>query len=72
MVDLNNTNSDCIFCSILQNKIPHVKLSENDESIIILEINPKSKGHSLVLTKKHNGEITKNIVELSKDISSKL
>lgn len=72
MVDSNQINDNCIFCSILQNKIPHVKISENNESIIILEINPKSKGHSLVLTKKHNGEITKNIIELSKDISSQI
>lgn len=43
----------CVFCSILEGKIPSHKLDENKTSLAILEINPLSKGHSLVISKKH-------------------
>jgi len=45
---------ECVFCLILQGKVPSYKLDENSRSLAILEINPLSKGHSLVLSKKHD------------------
>lgn len=45
---------ECIFCSIIQGKVPSYKLDENKSSIAILEINPLSPGHSLVLSRKHD------------------
>jgi diadenosine tetraphosphate (Ap4A) HIT family hydrolase len=44
----------CVFCSIIEGKVPSHKLGENKSSLAILEINPLSKGHSLVLSKNHN------------------
>lgn len=44
---------ECVFCSIIQNKIPSYKLDENKTSLAILEINPLSKGHSIVISKTH-------------------
>lgn len=49
----------CIFCSIIQGKIPTYKLDENKKNIAILEINPASKAHSLVVPKEHIEETTK-------------
>jgi len=46
-------NSQCIFCSIASGKIPCYKIDENKDSIAILEINPISKGHTLIIPKKH-------------------
>jgi diadenosine tetraphosphate (Ap4A) HIT family hydrolase len=43
----------CIFCSILEGKIPSYKIYESQDSIGILEINPLSKGHALLVPKKH-------------------
>jgi diadenosine tetraphosphate (Ap4A) HIT family hydrolase len=37
----------------LEGKIPSHKLDENKTSLAILEITPLSKGHSLVISKKH-------------------
>ncbi|OYT36210.1 hypothetical protein B6U91_01720 [Candidatus Pacearchaeota archaeon ex4484_71] len=59
----------CIFCSIIFGDIPSTKIGENDKAIAILEINPISKGHSLVIPKAHVekpedlDEETKNLAE---------
>lgn len=45
---------ECVFCSIIQGKIPGYKIDENKSSLALLEINPLSKGHSIVLSKTHN------------------
>jgi len=44
---------ECIFCSIINEKIPSYKIAETKKAITILEINPLSKGHSLVLPSEH-------------------
>jgi len=48
----------CIFCSIIKNEIPSYKIDENSENIAILELNPLSKGHSLILPKTHADKLS--------------
>jgi histidine triad (HIT) family protein len=43
----------CVFCSIVSGKILSYKIAENKKAIAILEINPISKGHTLILPKEH-------------------
>ncbi len=43
----------CIFCSIVAGKIPSYKIYEDKHAIGILEINPISKGHALLVPKNH-------------------
>ena len=43
----------CIFCSIINGTTKSYKIDENKDNMAILEINPLSKGYSLVLPKKH-------------------
>lgn len=43
----------CLFCSIAENKIPCCKIAENKKSIAILEINPLTKGHSIIIPFEH-------------------
>lgn len=43
----------CIFCQIVVGKIPTKKILETDKIIAILDINPASKGHVLLLPKDH-------------------
>ena len=45
--------SDCIFCKIIAGKIPSKKIFEDSKVIGILDINPISEGHTLVIPKKH-------------------
>jgi histidine triad (HIT) family protein len=45
--------SDCIFCKIVKGDIPAYKVYEDDKVYAFLDINPLSKGHTLVLPKEH-------------------
>ncbi|MGC8479177.1 MAG: HIT family protein [Candidatus Micrarchaeia archaeon] len=44
---------DCIFCKIVNNEIPSVKIWEDKKHIAILDINPNTEGVTLLITKKH-------------------
>ena len=44
---------DCIFCKIVDGKIPAAKVYEDDKVIGFLDIMPANKGHCLVVPKKH-------------------
>ncbi|MCL5804361.1 MAG: HIT domain-containing protein, partial [Candidatus Thermoplasmatota archaeon] len=44
---------DCIFCRIIAGEIPSKKIFEDQTTLAILDINPISEGHSLVIPKKH-------------------
>ena len=62
----------CIFCSIVEKKIPASLIAENPWAIAVLEINPVSKGHTLIIPKKHilHGEdLGKEIVEFIKNVA---
>ncbi|MBI2109664.1 HIT domain-containing protein [Candidatus Woesearchaeota archaeon] len=43
----------CIFCSITEGKIPSNVIYEDNHVIAVLDINPASRGHTLVIPKKH-------------------
>lgn len=45
---------DCIFCKIIEGKIPSAKLYEDRDTIAFLDIAPINKGHALVVPKKHS------------------
>ena len=44
---------DCIFCQIVERRLPAEILFENERVISILDINPIHYGHALVIPKKH-------------------
>ncbi len=43
----------CIFCSIVSGDSESFKVAENGSSVAVLEINPVSRGHTIVLPKDH-------------------
>ena len=43
----------CIFCEIIKGNIPSKKVYEDDKVLAILDISQITKGHTLVLPKKH-------------------
>ena len=45
--------SGCLFCKIVKKEIPCLALAETDKSLAFLDIGPLSKGHVLVIPKKH-------------------
>ena len=46
--------NNCVFCAIAANEIPSFKVYEDDLVLAYLDINPFSKGHTLVIPKKHS------------------
>lgn len=48
---------NCIFCKIVKGEIPCNKIFENDNCFAFLDIQPQSKGHCLVIPKKHFANI---------------
>lgn len=45
--------SSCIFCSIIEGRLESYRVYEDDRVLVILDKYPASKGHLLVLTKRH-------------------
>lgn len=64
----------CIFCSIINNEIPSYKIAETKKAIAILEINPLSKGHSIVLPTEHVPveKLPKSALSLAQKIAKKI
>ena len=59
---------DCIFCKIISKQIPAKILYEDEYSISFLDAFPISKGHTLVIPKKHFPQIQ----DMSLDTNQKL
>lgn len=52
---------DCIFCKIAKGEIPSNTIYEDEEFRVILDLGPATRGHALILPKKH----ADNLYELS-------
>lgn len=73
--DIKDSESkECVFCSISKGKIPSYKILENNKSVAVLEINPLSKGHSIILPKEHlsTEKIPKNAMSLAQKVAKKI
>ncbi len=44
---------NCIFCKIVKGEIPCVKIYEDNNVLAFADINPISKGHTLIVPKRH-------------------
>jgi len=44
---------DCIFCKILDGKIPATKLLETDDCLAFMDIGPLAEGHVLLIPSRH-------------------
>lgn len=60
-------DSNCIFCKIAAGEIPSTTLYEDDDFRVILDIEPATKGHALILPKEHYA----NLYELDDAIAAK-
>jgi len=70
---------NCIFCSIVKGKAPAHKIYEDDYSLGLLDINPFTQGHCLVISKRHvpwwhelNDEETSSLFRVSRLIAGKM
>ena len=72
-------DSNCIFCKLANGVFPTNFIYEDEDFKVILDANPATKGHSLILPKKHfknlldaDEEILKKALPLAKKLSNKL
>lgn len=45
--------SNCVFCKIVSGKLPSARVWEDNEFMALLDINPNTKGATLVISKEH-------------------
>ncbi len=55
--------SECVFCNIRDGKLPAMKVYEDERTLAIMDINPLTPGHCLVITKAHAATIWESAVE---------
>ena len=61
-------NETCIFCKIAAGDIPSATIYEDEDFRVILDIEPASKGHALILPKDHYA----NLYELPEEVAAKV
>ncbi|HLQ40890.1 MAG TPA: HIT family protein [Tetragenococcus sp.] len=59
---------DCIFCKIKNGEIPSYKVYEDDKVYAFLDLTQVTKGHTLVIPKKHVADIFEFDEELAADL----
>ncbi|MBR6327239.1 MAG: HIT family protein [Lachnospiraceae bacterium] len=57
---------DCIFCKLANGVFPTNSIYEDDQFNVILDAGPATKGHALILPKKHAA----NLMELDEDTAA--
>ena len=69
---------DCIFCKIIKGDIPSYTIYEDEIVKVILDINPVSNGHMLIIPKTHyvnlmdiDASVLSHIMNTSKDLYKK-
>ena len=68
-----------IFCKIVNGEIPSKKLYEDEIVMVIMDVNPTSNGHSLIIPKKHyqdlfdiEEDVLNHIMKVAKETAKKL
>ncbi|WP_071130773.1 HIT family protein [Enterococcus timonensis] len=64
--------SDCIFCQIIKGDIPSYKVYEDDVVFAFLDMTQVTKGHTLVVPKKHVEDLFAYDEKLAADVFSRI
>jgi diadenosine tetraphosphate (Ap4A) HIT family hydrolase len=48
----------CVFCAIVAGAAPAIRIYEDDDYLAILDIRPFTRGHTLVVPKRHTVDLT--------------
>lgn len=59
---------ECIFCAIVDGKIPSAKVYENEHVFAFMDIAPANPGHLLIIPKQHY----RNIFDMPVDVGGKI
>ncbi|HUW44119.1 MAG TPA: HIT domain-containing protein [Bacillota bacterium] len=75
LIKTEEKSEGCVFCSIVSEKINSYKIDENAKGIAVLEINPVSKGHIMVIPKEHvvsSDKMPVSVFSLAKKVAKRL
>jgi histidine triad (HIT) family protein len=50
-------HEDCIFCKVLSGEIPSQRVYEDEHAVAVMDINPWTRGHAVVIPRKHAADI---------------
>lgn len=71
--------NNCVFCKIIKKELPSKVIFENEEFLAFLSTGPVSRGHTLLIPKKHFSDIfefetkyLERLIGVAKKISKKL
>lgn len=48
---------NCIFCAIVTGDLPCEQIAETDRALAFMDLNPATRGHALVIPKKHAADL---------------
>jgi histidine triad (HIT) family protein len=58
-----DSEPDCIFCKIVAGELPGTIIDEDERTIAFMDINPATRGHALVIPRKH----ARDLLEIEPD-----
>src|SRR3989344_8150927 len=64
------TDEKCIFCNIVSGKLPHERIAASDSLYAFLDINPISRGHTLVIPRDHYPSFELTPIPLVREMGS--
>lgn len=64
--------SDCIFCKIINKEIPSYTVYEDNDILAFLDVSQVTKGHTLVIPKRHVENIFEYDAELAATVFAKI
>jgi histidine triad (HIT) family protein len=51
------TDPDCLFCKIVAGALPSTIVAEDDRTVAFMDINPATRGHTLVVPRVHSRDL---------------
>ena len=52
-----DSEPDCVFCGIVDGKLPSTTIAETERAIAFMDINPVTPGHALVIPRAHATDV---------------
>jgi histidine triad (HIT) family protein len=54
---VSDRDPDCLFCKIIAGELPAQIVAEDERTVAFMDINPATRGHSLVVPRKHTRDL---------------
>ena len=48
---------DCLFCKIVAGELPSTRIDEDERTVSFMDINPATRGHALVIPRRHSRDL---------------